>query len=173
MRQLRRSKTTSTVPEPAMSMPMAILGTEDEQVEIEEADSPIASLRCDTGNRRRTSRGIIASDPEIATILFRLSEEGHRQARCAGETLDRDFLAERHRVRNNSNNHHPTPLSLPTGIVIVTSDFQRTLQTANAVVQAVLDHNAGLSRGRDNDDFIPLYRTTKIINANADIHDHQ
>ena len=38
-----------------------------------------------------------------------------------------------------------------------TSDFRRALETANAIVDAVLKHNAGLPFGNDDDDFIPLY----------------
>jgi len=113
------------------------------------------------GQSRANVAGIIASDPTTATVHYGLSDEGLAQAKRAGETLVRDFLEERRNCINNNRSNDDNRSNCndnanpPIGITVVTSDFTRARETANALVQAVRDHNRGLEE--DDDDYIPLY----------------
>jgi broad specificity phosphatase PhoE len=148
------------------------------------------------GQSRANVEGVIASDPTTATVRYGLSDEGLAQARRAGKQLVRDFLEERRRCQRhntntntntytnannknkNSSNDNDTARSNgnaqrepPIGIVVVTSDFTRARETANALVQAVRDHNDGLSSEEkdDDDDYIPLYCMSNANGAGGDV----
>lgn len=116
------------------------------------------------GQSKANVASIIASNPTTATVQYGLSEEGIAQAKRAGERLVRDFLEERRsksKQHNNSNDCDVNNMSKPPiGIVVVTSDFSRARQTANALVQAVRDHNDGLP-----EQYIPLYCYNNNNNA--------
>jgi broad specificity phosphatase PhoE len=94
---------------------------------------------------------------------YGLSEVGQVQAKLAGEQLVRDFLELRARARAQGRFQQ---LDEPLGISVVASDFCRARETAQFLVQAVLDHNENLSEEqRERGEAISLFVQTPDSNT--------
>lgn len=114
--------------------------------------------------------GIVASDPAVACVRYGLSPLGHAQATRAGHAIVQWFL-DRNAVTKTSNNNtddaneqqsessatttskqhqQQQPSPKYQGLAILSSDFLRAKETAQAVYAAVTQHNQQQQQKQQN-----------------------
>jgi len=98
------------------------------------------------GESEANVAGVISSLPAVATKQHGLSAEGRRQAEASGDAFAAALRRE-HAAAAAAASAAGAPPPPPRRVAIFASDFRRTAETAEAVLEALLRNDCGDDRG--------------------------